>query len=90
MRWSVYNNCMGIIVNQQDNRSELQKRIAAELTDKAKKKKTNEAELPDGVEDSRYIENTKTTTSLAWVWAVIVLVAVVALVVYFIASGNNY
>ena len=80
---------MGIIVNQQDNRSELQKRVAAELTEKAKKKKANEAELPDGVEDSRYIEGTKTTTSLAWVWIVIVVVAVVAMVWYIIASGNN-
>lgn len=80
---------MAIIVNQQDNRSELQKRIAAELTEKAKKKKTSEAELPDGVEDSRYIEGTKTTTSLAWVWIVIAVAVVVALVVYIIASGNN-
>jgi type VI protein secretion system component VasF len=81
---------MAIIVNQQDNRSELQKRIAAELTEKAKKKKASEAELPDGVEDSRYIEGTKTTTSLAWVWIVIAVVAVIALVAYFIvASGNN-
>lgn len=81
---------MGIIVNQQDNRSELQKRIATELADKAKKKKASEAELPDGVEDSRYIEGTKTTTSLAWVWAVITVIGIVALIWYFIASGNNY
>lgn len=80
---------MGIIVNQQDNRTELQKRIAAELTEKAKKKKVAEGELPDGVEDSRYIENTKTTTSLAWAWLLIAIVAIVALVVYFIVSGNN-
>lgn len=80
---------MGIIVNQQDNRTELQKRIAAELTDKNKKKKAAESELPDGVEDSRYIEGTKQTTSLAWVWLLIFAAAVVALVWFFIASGNK-
>lgn len=80
---------MAIIVNQQDNRTELQKRIAAELTEKAKKKKTSEAELPDGVDDSRYVEGTKVTTSLAWVWILIAIAVVVALVAYIIASGIN-
>jgi len=80
---------MGIIVNQEDNRTELQKRIATELADKDKKRKAREDELPDGVDDSAYIQGTKQTTSLAWVWVVIVLVAAAALVWFFIASGNK-
>lgn len=80
---------MGIIVNQQDNRSELQKKIAAELSDKAKKKHDATHDLPDGVEDSAYIQGTKHTTSLAWVWALLVLVAVVAAVVWFIIASNQ-
>ena len=80
---------MGIIVNQQDNRTELQKKIAAELSDKAKKKKAREDKLPDGVEDSRYIEGTKLTTSLAWVWILIVVVAVIAAIIYFMIASNQ-
>lgn len=81
---------MGIIVNQQDNRTDLQKRIAAELTDKEKKRKAREDELPDGVDDSAYIEGTKQTTSLAWVWAVIAIIAVIAtIVLFFIAAGKQ-
>ncbi len=85
----VYNQNMGIIFNQQDNRTELQKRVAAGLTEKAKRKRDEEAELPDGVDDSRYIEGTKMTTSLAWVWVIIAVIGVGAVVWYFIASGNK-
>ena len=80
---------MGIIMNQRDDRTELQKRIAAELAEKDKKRKARQDELPDGVEDSAYIEGTKQTTSLAWAWVIIVLVAVAALVWFFVASGNK-
>lgn len=80
---------MGIIVNQQDNRTELQKKIAAELADKAKKKKAREDELPDGVEDSAYIENTQHTGKLAWVWILLVVVLVIAAVVFFMISSNK-
>ena len=80
---------MGIIVNQQDNRSELQKKIAAELSEKAKKKETTKHDRPDGIDDSAYIEGTKQTTSLAWVWLVIVIVAVAVLIWYFVATTGN-
>ncbi|MFZ2544998.1 MAG: hypothetical protein WAW80_03400 [Candidatus Saccharimonadales bacterium] len=79
---------MGIIVNQNDNRSELQKKIATELSDKAKKKEVEKHDRPDGVDDSAYMEGTKQTTSLAWVWVTIVVFAVSALIWFFIASGN--
>ena len=79
---------MGIIFNQQDNRSELQKRLAQELSDKAKKKLEPADELPDGVEDSAYVQNTKQTTSLAWVWLLILVIAVGVAVWLFIISGN--
>ena len=62
---------MGLYLQQKNERSELQQRIAAELAEKAKKKASGEAERPDGVTDSAYLEQTKTTTSLAWVWVVI-------------------
>jgi hypothetical protein len=72
---------MALFMNQQNERTELQKRIAAELAEKAKKKSLGDApKNPDNVEDSAYLENTKRTTSLAWVWAIIILVAVGVLV----------
>jgi hypothetical protein len=84
---------MGIIYNQENNRSDLQKRLAQELSEKAKKKTTNpDGKLPDGVDDSAYIEGTKKTTSLAWVWLVIFIAIIVASVWYFVAlilPGND-
>lgn len=80
---------MGIIVNQQDNRTELQKKIAAELTDKAKKKHDPAAELPDGVEDSAYIEGTQHTGKFAWLWIVLVVVIVIVAIIYFAIASNQ-
>ena len=68
---------MALFMNQQNERTELQKRIAAELAEKAKKKALEpSADRPDGVADSAYLEKTKTTTSLAWVWILITIVAI--------------
>ncbi|MFZ1360962.1 MAG: hypothetical protein WAS27_03010 [Candidatus Saccharimonadales bacterium] len=77
---------MGLFVQQNSNRTKLQERLAAELTEKAKQKADTEAERPDGVDDSRYIEGTKSTTGLAWVWILVVIIAVGA-AVYFMARG---
>lgn len=73
---------MGLFVQQNSNRTKLQERLAAELTEKAKKKSQDDSKLPDGVDDSAYIENTKSTTSLAWVW-VLIVVAAVGVALYF-------
>ncbi len=81
MGW--YNESMAIIMNNQNQRTELQKRIAAELDEKAKKKALGETERPDGIKDSAYIENTKATTSLAWLWAVIA-VATMAILIWLV------
>lgn len=68
---------MALFMNQQNERTELQKRIAAELTEKAKKKSLeNDADRPDGVIDSAYLEKTKQTTTLAWVWILIIVAAI--------------
>lgn len=63
---------MALFVNQNDTRTKLQKRIAEELAEKEKKKRLDlETVRPDGVDDSAYLKDTKQTTSLAWVWALI-------------------
>ena len=66
---------MSLYVKQTDTRSALQEKLAQELQDKARAK-AKEAELPDGVDDSAYIEGTKKTTTLAWAWALIVIAAI--------------
>lgn len=78
---------MALFLKQDQQRSELQQRIATELQEKAKRK-TIEADQPDGVTDSAYLKDTKATTSLAWVWAVVCVIAVGALVVFIVGSGN--
>lgn len=75
---------MSLYLQQKDGRSELQQKLAAELQDKAKKKAL-ETERPDGVDDSAYIKGTKTTTTLAWVWGIIGLVAI-GLVIWLIVA----
>ncbi len=75
---------MSLYLRQSEDRSELQKRVAAELQDRAKRK-AQEHDLPDGVDDSAYIKGTKQTTSLAWAW-VVIGVAIIALAVWLIIA----
>lgn len=77
---------MALFVNQENTRTKLQQRIAADLAEKAKKKAAEgDGSRPDGVEDSAYLENSKTTTSLAWAW-VLIAVAAVGIVVWLAVS----
>lgn len=77
---------MALFMNQQNDRTELQKRIAAELAEKAKKKSLEaDSERPDGVSDSAYLEKTKTTTSLAWVW-ILIIIAVIGIALWLVVS----
>ena len=74
---------MGRYLEQNEGRSELQQRIAAELRAKAEEKAKQEAERgrdscynsPDGVEDAAYMKGTKLTTTLAPAWVLIGLMA---------------
>lgn len=75
---------MSLYLRQQDTRSDLQEKLSKDLQKRAKQK-AKTFDQPDGVTDSRYVENTKQTSSLAWVWAVI-FVAAVGLLVWLIVS----
>ena len=66
---------MGLFVSQNDQRSKLQERIAAELREKAKTSSLQEKASLDGVEDVKYLEGTKQTKTLAWAWVLIVIMA---------------
>jgi len=79
---------MALYVKQSDTRSQLQEKLAAELQEKARAK-AKEAERPDGVDDSAYIEGTKKTTTLAWAWGLIVLLAIGAVIWLLIVAANQ-
>ena len=76
---------MALFVNQDESRTRLQQEIAAELQAKAKKR-AEEAELPDGVDDSRYIENTEQTAKHAWIWAVIAILIIGLVIVLAVST----
>jgi len=66
---------MALFIRQNDERTELQKRLVAELQQKAKDK-SKLVDRPDGVDDSQYVKDMKTTTSLAWVWVILFIIVV--------------
>lgn len=68
-------NNMALFIQQDEGRTELQKKLAAELQEKSKNR-SKLTDRPDGVEDSQYIKGTKVTTSLAWVWVIIIAAAI--------------
>ena len=71
----MYTRVMAIFVRQDENRSELQQRIATELRERTKQN-VSSGDLPDGVDDSQYMKGTKQTSSLGWLWIIIGLAAV--------------
>lgn len=70
---------MALFIKQDENRTELQNRIASELQEKVKQR-AKLADMPDLVDDSQYIRGTKKTTSLAWLWAILAIIAVFILI----------
>ena len=75
---------MSLHMKQSETRSALQDKLAKELQDRAREK-AKTFDQPDGVTDSAYIKNTKETSSLAWVW-VLVLLAVIGGVLWLIIA----
>jgi hypothetical protein len=76
---------MALFIRQDENRSELQNRIATELQEKARNK-AREDEMPDGINDSAFIKGTQQTTKRAWIWLVFGL-AVVGAIIFLIVSS---
>ncbi|MDO4712478.1 MAG: hypothetical protein Q4B05_01050 [Candidatus Saccharibacteria bacterium] len=67
---------MGLFISQNDTRSKLQEKIAADLQAKVKQVQAGDASF-DGAEDIGYLEGTKQTTTLAWAWIIIAIMAAV-------------
>lgn len=79
---------MGMYLKQQESRSELQQRIAAELKAKAEQKAKIEDKPHDTIEDSAYMQGTKRTTTLAPVWLLIFFAAILVFI-YFITQASK-
>lgn len=76
---------MALFIRQNEERSKLQERLAAELQERAKRNSNQTGDAFDAEKDSAYLNGTKTTTSLAWAW-VLILIAAVGIVVWLIIS----
>ena len=74
---------MALYVEQENNKTKLQERIAADLREKAVKNSLAGGDKPEAAgfspEDSKYLENTKETTSLALVWLLLGVAFLIAL-----------
>ena len=74
---------MGLYMNRNDQRSDLQKRIADDLNAKARaKKKRDDETYPDGVNDSAYIKNSSESPLGVLVVVIAALVLIVSTIVY--------
>lgn len=70
---------MGIVINQ-DDRSELQKRLAAELQERAKKKQQGDAQT-DSTKDSAMLKNTSEGINFGWI-AVIGAIVIIGVAIW--------
>ena len=64
---------MGILVEKDEDRSELSRRINADLRERAVR--SSKQEDVDLVEDSEYLKNTNKTNRFSWFWFILVFLA---------------
>jgi hypothetical protein len=79
---------MALFIRQNEQRSKLQERLAAELQERAKQRAIDDTP-PDHVKDSRYIEHTTHTGRHAWVWLVVVGLLIVCFILYVVLRVNQ-
>lgn len=79
---NLFRKKMGVIVNKNDDQDELTRRINADL--RAKAIETAREEDVDFAEDSEYLKNMKKTGRFSWMWGVLVVLALLALVPIFV------
>ena len=75
---------MALFIRQDEERSQLQERIAAELRERNKAKTDFDVTPPDGIEDTQFLQGTKKTTSLGWLWLLVIGLVFVAIIVLII------
>ena len=77
---------MGLYLNQQNSRTKLQERIAAELRAKAAQVQDVSGDAPDGVEDSAYLERSNRGTSISRIWVLVIIV--IAIFILLLATAK--
>jgi hypothetical protein len=75
---------VGILVEDNKERSKLQDRISADLRERAERTSLEEEHDVDLVEDSRHVEGTHKTTRFSWFWFILVFLAALSLIVIFV------
>lgn len=73
---------MGIMVQKNEDNSKLNDMINADLRERAER--TSKQMDPDYVEDSDYTKDLKKTGRFAWVWAVLIVLAIISLIIIFV------
>lgn len=80
---------MGIIVNKEDNKNaDLERRISADLRAKAVET-FDDGEVTDFANDSEYVRETTKTNRFAWVWIVLIVLAIISLVIIFMPASRG-
>ena len=81
---NLFRKKMGVIVNKNNYKNdELSRRIDADLRAKALKNSSpegNSRKDSDFVEDAEYVKDFKKTSKFGWVWAVLIVLAVLSII----------
>ena len=68
---------MGIMVTKQDDNAKMTDKINADL--RTKRQSTMELDDKDFVGSSDYLKETEKTGKFSWVWAVLIILAIISL-----------
>ena len=74
---------MGVIVNKENKNDELSRRINADLRTKMAGTGVISGDAPDLVDDSEYAKDFRKTSKFGWVWAVLIVLAILSLIFIF-------
>lgn len=78
---------MAMFLRQNDTRTDLQQRLAAELREKSKQAADLEAKpRPDGVKDSNYMRDYEKSSRWLWAWLVIGAAFIAGIVAFIIVA----
>lgn len=71
---------MGVIVNQENDKDELSRRINADLKNRQVAAAEADGGETDMVEGSEYLKNTKKTGRWGWIWIVLIAGAIFSII----------
>ena len=78
---NLFRKKMGVIVNKENSNDELSRRINAYLRTKMTEGTGRiEGDTPDLVDDAEYMKDYKKTSKFGWVWAVLIVLAILSLI----------